>query len=108
MTPGSPTPPTPPTKPKTKVSVPTHKLILGIVELYKMKDPRPKELAADLAGCVLESYSDKEEMIRDIIGTYIAKKKITTIMKLDMKRTFKEDAKILSEIFGVFLFGEKL
>ncbi len=97
--------------PKTKqvrVQVPTHKLVLAIVELYKMEDLRAKDLAADLAGCILESYDSKEDMIKDIIGTYVTQKSIISAMKGNIKRMYKEESKILSEIFGVFLFGEKL
>ncbi len=95
----------PPVKPQTKVKVPTRKLTIGIVELYKTKDP---SLAADLAGYILESYSDKEEMIRDILAAYVDRKSIITAMRSNMKKIYPEESKTLAEIFGLFLFGEKL
>ena len=96
-------------KPKaTKAQVPTQKLVLGIVELYKIGDPRAKELAVDLAGCIIESYDDKDRMKRDIVGAYTSEKLIFKAMSMEMKRMYPDISKVLSEIFGAILFGEKI
>jgi len=101
--------PAPPLKPKTKVTTPTDKLILAIVELYRIGDPRAQELAADLASCIMESYYDRDEMTRDILTSYVSSHANMLIaLKSSMKKHYPEEAKILSEIFGFILFGEKL
>ena len=101
--PGRPEPPK-----KTTVNVPTGKLVLAIVEMYSSEEKEMQKLAGDLSACILESYNDRELMVKDILGTYITKRLIIAAMRVDMKRLYPEESRILSEIFGVFLFGEKL
>lgn len=97
-----------PTKSETKVSAPTGKLVLAIVEMYSSQEQEMQKLAGDLAACIIESYSDKNKMVKDILGTYMAPKLMMDNMRMQMKRQHPEESKILSEIFGIFLFGEKL
>jgi hypothetical protein len=47
-------------------------------------------------------------MRKHIIGAYVSEKKIFRDMILEMKNKHPEESKILTEIFGLFLFGEKL
>jgi hypothetical protein len=47
-------------------------------------------------------------MTSDILGTYVSKMKLVAGMRSNMKKIYPEASKILSEIFGIFLFGEKL
>ena len=101
--PGRPEPPK-----KTKVKVPTGKLVLAIVEMYSSEEHEMQKLAGELAACIFESYNDKDEMRKDILGTYTGKKIMIQGMVMNMKRQFPEEARILSEVFGLFLFGEKL
>ena len=93
---------------KTKVEVDTSKLVLVIVEMYISEDPKMKDLAGHLAGCIIESYTNKDQMTADILGTYVSKMKLVASMRVNMKRIYPEASKILSEVFGIFLFGEKL
>ena len=93
---------------KKKVEVYTSKLVLVIVEMYASQDPKIKNLAIHLVGCIIESYNDKDEMVTDILGTYISKMRLIDGMRVNMKRIYPETSKILSEVFGIFLFGEKL
>jgi hypothetical protein len=86
----------------------TKKLILAIVELYKLGDESDKTLACELAGYVIGSYLDADLMRKHIIGAYVSEKKIFRDMILEMKNKHPEESKILTEIFGLFLFGEKL
>jgi len=98
----------PPKSPKKKVGVETSKLVLIIMELYKSEDPQVKGLVSYLAGCIIESYVNTEDMINDILKTYVSQSKLIAKMRIDMKRLHPKDAKILSDIFGVFLFGDIL
>ena len=100
--------PGPPKAPKKKVEVETSKLILIIMELYKSEDPQVKGLVSYLAGCIIESYADMQDMINDILKTYVTQSKMIAKMRIDMKRLHPEDSKILSNIFGVCLFGDIL
>ena len=102
--PGSPKQP----EKKIKVKVPTDKLVLAIVEMYSSQEHEMQKLAGELAACIFESYNDKDEMKKDILGTYTGKKIMIEGMVMNIKRQFPEESKILSEVFGLFLFGEKL
>jgi hypothetical protein len=96
------------TKTKKKVEVGTSKLVLVIVEMYASEDSKMKNVAIYLVGCIIESYNDKAEMVEDILGTYVSKTELLDSMRVNMKRIYPEASKILSEVFGIFLFGEKL
>jgi hypothetical protein len=95
-------------KKKVKVEVETQKLVLIIVDIYASEDEKIKELGGHLAGCIIEAYDDTQEMTSDILGTYVSKMKLVAGMRSNMKKIYPEASKILSEIFGIFLFGEKL
>lgn len=97
-----------PVRQKTKVKVDTTKLVLILVEMNASHDPKMNQLTGYLAACIIEAYDDVEDMIRDILSTYIAPKKMIAAMRVDMKRVYPEISKTLSEIFGLVLFGEKL
>ena len=88
----------------TKVQIETAKVVLAIVELYKSKDEKSKLLAIDLAGNILETYSEKEQMRMDILGSYVSGSILAGRIS-SMKRSYPDESKILSEIFGIFLFG---
>jgi hypothetical protein len=100
--------PTPPVKQKTKVKVDTTKLVLIIVEMHASHDAAMKQLTTHLAACIIEAYDDTQEMVRDIISTYISPQKLLPAMRVNMKRVYPESSKILSDIFGVVIFGETL
>lgn len=87
---------------------PTKKLVIAIVELYKSEDKIKKILAGELASSIIASYNDTEILTKDILGAYVSNKVMLEGMKLNMKRQFPEEAKLLSEIFGIFLFGVPL
>jgi hypothetical protein len=87
---------------------PTKKLVLAIVELYQSEEDSTRELAAELAAAVIASYSDTDMLARTILGAYISDKVMLTGMKMNMKRIHPVESRLLSHIFGVFLFGEIL
>lgn len=87
---------------------PTKKLVLAIVELYKSEDLSNKKLASQLASSVIASYSDTDILTRQILGAYVSSSVMIDAMKLNIKRQLPEEAEMLSEIFGIFLFGELL
>jgi len=91
-----------------KTKTPTKKLVVAIVELYRSDDESNKTLAGELASSIIESYDNTEVLIKDILGAYVSDKIVLQGMKRNMQRQFPEEAKLLSEIFGIFLFGEVL
>ena len=88
----------------TKVQVETAKVVLAIEELYKSESPKTKQIAIDLAGSILETYIDKEQMRMDILGAYVSGGSLASRISA-MERAYEDKCKILSEIFGIFLFG---
>ncbi len=97
-----------PTAPKVKVKVDTQNLVITIVEMYRSDNIKVKKLVSHLVGCIIEAYDNRDELIREILSTYTERKTMVNSMVTDMKKRYPQEAKLLSEIFGIFLFGEKL
>lgn len=91
--------------PLIMVKVPTHKIIIPIVEMYKSEDEHMKSMALQLAGYIIEAYEDHNQFKKDIFGTYVSGSTLSLGLAKNMKRMFPDETKILEEIFGAFLFG---
>lgn len=97
--------PNPPRNIRKKVQILTTKLIPAMIKLYQMDDEFCKKSAIDLASATIESYSDYNEMKKDIFGCFVSDNNMLISMQLNMERRYPEETNILKEIFGISLFG---
>lgn len=90
---------------KVKIQIPTDKIITSIVQMYGTDEKELKKSALELAGYVLESYTDHNQMKKDIFGTFVTQKNLMIAMQKEVQRRFPAEAEILRQVFGEFLFG---
>ena len=92
-------------QPKIMVKIPTQKIIVAMVDMYKSEDPNLKETALEFAGHIIEAYEDNDQFKKDVFHSYVSGGNLTIALKKNIERMYPEEANILKEIFGAFLFG---
>ena len=90
---------------KTRVKIETKKLIPAIIFMYQSENENVIKSALDLAGYIMESYDDVNEMKKDIFTAFVTDKSMVFAMQRDVERRYPIEAKSLKNIFGEFLFG---
>jgi hypothetical protein len=91
---------------EVRVRVPTSKLILVIVDLYRSHDANMQQTALDLAGCVIEAYNDQDKLKKDIFNSYVSGgSNMVVSRKNQMKRLYPNEFEVLVKVFGAFLTG---